>query len=162
MKSIIAIAAAAAALTLGASAASAQDCENGYMMLRDNIPIACGGGANGVGDINGNADEIPMGTQSAAPGGFFGGPGVASTEEGGANGEGDVRGNADEIPAGQMAAVPPPEEPLYTGSIRSGGGNAHEIPAGGEMRFVESRGDCRPGMWYMQDMQSMNFPVRCR
>ena len=66
MKSILAIAAAAAAVSFGASAASAQECQNGYFMLKDSIPISCGGGANGLGDINGNADEFRS-AQARAP-----------------------------------------------------------------------------------------------
>ena len=38
MKSILAIAAAAAAVSFGASAASAQECQNGYFMLKELDP----------------------------------------------------------------------------------------------------------------------------
>jgi hypothetical protein len=61
-----------------------------------------------------------------------------------------------------------PEEPLYTGSIQrsatesGGGGNGSQIPStGNQMVFADSRDSCKPGEYYMQDMQSMNFPVRC-
>lgn len=60
-----------------------------------------------------------------------------------------------------------PEEPLHTGSIpttatENGGGNSAQIPStGNQMVFAESRDSCKPGEYYMQDMQSMNFPVRC-
>ena len=60
-----------------------------------------------------------------------------------------------------------PEEPLYTGSIQASaadsGGNSDQIPTGArnEMVFADSRDSCKPGEYYMQDMQSMNFPVRC-
>ena len=60
-----------------------------------------------------------------------------------------------------------PEEPLYTGSIQatapeSGGGNSEQIPtSGNQMVFADSRDSCKPGEYYMQDMQSQNFPARC-
>ena len=46
-KSILAIAAAAAAITAGASAANAQSCDHGIVM-HGNVPTTCGG-ANGAG-----------------------------------------------------------------------------------------------------------------
>ena len=166
MKSILAIAAAAAAVSFGASAASAQECQNGYFMLKDSIPISCGGGANGLGDINGNADEIPLGAgQGTLLGGtLFGGEEAAVVPtEGGAN----APGNADEIAtAGQAPGGVVVEEPVYTGSIAAAevpvdaGGNADQIPSS-TMQFVASRDDCRPGYWYLQEMQSQNFPARC-
>jgi hypothetical protein len=62
----------------------------------------------------------------------------------------------------------PLREPLTTGSIRTtapqnGGGNSGQIPtARGDMVFASGRDSCKPGEYYMQDMQSMNIPVRCR
>lgn len=165
MKRILAIAAAAAAITAGASAASAQSCDHGIVM-HGNVPTTCGG-ANGPGDVNGNAHEIPTGAQSGH-GGFFGsGTSNSAMEEGGANGAGDVNGNADELATsgqGNFANT----EPVYTGSITGGAngpgdvnGNADQIPTAGGMRFVESRDKCQPGMFYMQDMQSQNRPQPC-
>jgi len=66
------------------------------------------------------------------------------------------------------SAMVAPEEPLYTGSIQASApetnsGNSDQIPtaAGNQMVFADSRESCKPGEYYMQDMQSMNFPVRC-
>jgi hypothetical protein len=66
-----------------------------------------------------------------------------------------------------QANAAPSEEPLYTGSINTsatgaGGGNSDQIPSTqNQMVFADSRDSCKPGEYYMQDMQSMNFPVRC-
>ena len=93
MKKILAIAATAAAITAGASAANAQNCDHGIVM-HGNVPTTCGG-ANGAGDVNGNADELPAGVSSGHRGFFsslFGG-GTSTTppvDAGGANGAGDV------------------------------------------------------------------------
>jgi hypothetical protein len=68
----------------------------------------------------------------------------------------------------ERGAATTPEEPLYTGSIQASatteaGGNSEQIPTtGNQMVFADSRDSCKPGEYYMQDMQSMNFPVRCR
>ena len=79
----------------------------------------------------------------------------------------------DQVPlvcTGQSAMVAPSanrqEEPLYTGSINrtaaAGGDNSDQIPSTqNQMVFAEGRDSCKPGEYYMQDMQSMNFPVRC-
>jgi len=164
MKRILALSAAAAALLATAGLASAQNCDHGVIM-HGNVPITCGG-ANGAGDVNGNADEIPTGGTILHHGSILGG-GVSTSAEaqGGANGAGDVNGNADEIATNGQGSFTN-AEPTYTGSISGGAngrgdvnGNADELP--GSMHFVEGRSDCRPGMWYMQDMQSMNRPARC-
>jgi|SRR4051812_47413648 len=167
MKRILAIAAAAAAITAGASAANAQNCDHGVVM-HGNVPTTCGG-ANGAGDVNGNADEIPTGV-SRGHGGFFGtmfgsGTRTSAVSTGGANGAGDVNGNADEL-ANNGQGNFSNTEPVYTGSIAGGAngagdvnGNADQLP--GSMRFVGSHDKCQPGMWYMQDMQSQNRPQRC-
>jgi hypothetical protein len=118
MKTILALTIAGAAFAAAASVASAQeDCAGGYRMIKDQVPITCGGG--------------PTMFQHSA-------------------------------------IVPAQEEPLTTGSIRTsdaadtGGGNSDQIPTGGNaMVFADSRDSCKAGEYYMQDMQSMNFPVRC-
>jgi hypothetical protein len=131
-------------------------------MMRGNVPITCGG-ANGAGDVNGNADEIPS-AASGVPGGFFGSGAAAAAVTDDASGAGDANGNADEIAAGQGSFTA--TEPVYTGSIVGGAngpgdvdGNADQLPGG--MRFVESRDKCQPGFFYMQDMQSQNRPQPC-
>src|SRR5215207_3190268 len=111
MKTILALTIAGAAVFAAASVASAQeDCVGGYRMIKDQVPISCGG-------------ETAMLDQGAIA----------------------------------------PEEPLTTGSIQasapeSGGGNIEEIPtsASGGMVFADSRDSCKPGEYYMQDMQSQN------
>ena len=167
MKRILAIAAAAAAITAGASAANAQSCDHGIVM-HGNVPTTCGG-ANGAGDVNGNADELPSGVSSGHSGFFsslFGGGTATSTADtAGANGSGDANGNADQIATngrGNFSNT----EPVYTGSIAGGAngtgdvhGNADQLPGG--LRLVQSHDKCQPGMWYMQDMQSQNRPQRC-
>jgi hypothetical protein len=117
MKRILAIAAAAAAITAGASAANAQSCDHGIVM-HGNVPTTCGG-ANGAGDVNGNADELPSGVSIGHRGFFsslFGsGTSTPAVDAGGANGAGDVNGNADELATngqGNFANT----EPVYTGS----------------------------------------------
>jgi hypothetical protein len=139
MRTILALTIGGATLFGAASLANAQDCVGGYMMLKDQIPVRCDVGP-GFGPMGATPlQPVPEGVASASVGG----------------------GNADEIPTNAT-------EPVYTGSINTagatvppGGGNADEIPSSGSMNFVDSRDDCRPGYWYMQDMQSMNRPERC-
>lgn len=118
MKTILALTAAGAALFAAASVANAQeDCVGGYRMIKDQVPVACTGGA----------------------------------------------------PTMFERSTTAPEEPLTTGSIQTtatessgGGGNSEQIPTGSnQMVFADSRDSCKPGEYYMQDMQSMNRPERC-
>src|SRR5882724_10772595 len=44
MKTFLAFTIAGAALIAAASSASAQDCVGGYRMIKDQVPVACGGG----------------------------------------------------------------------------------------------------------------------
>jgi hypothetical protein len=135
MRKILAIGVSATALFAMSSIASAQqDCVNGWRMIKDNIPVRC--------------DLLPS---------AFSGPGTKFIEP----------GTVVEDQAGQVVLTEPTptiEEPLTTGSIaplndreqppRPGGpGSSHD--------FVASKDDCRPGAYWMMDLNSGNRPVAC-